>query len=527
MSEATRQLAPSWSDPLAFERRAEGLVARRLGSDDDDEQPYHWVSVAEQAEFSPRYAHAALIDGHGSLFVIGGATSDGLDADHAYLNDIWRSDDGGRHWQRISNAKYPDRFRPRRGHAATMDQLGVVMFVLGGFCGKDCKSRYLNDWWSSNGGDIWHDMDLSSPARWSARHGHAAVMTHGDRLIMLGGHDGNNYLNDVWFIQDPAQAVDKWHVANRDAPWTPRYGHAVVVSSTDDLYLLGGFYANKRAGDVHCFNDVWVSNDQGATWKLVVRHAPWAGRYQHGAVVNSLDELVVVGGIDVELQRHHDTWRSKDGGRSWSLVNEALSWEPRYEHALVVDRNDSLYLIGGMTSGSHRLSDVWRSERTCADNVKCQGQGVICRDGTKDNFEGMPKPICVSVCDRRYFDECDRKEACRVKENKPVCIDPCDSFRCDSGNVCEVMPRGGYLPSDKAKQLESATAFCLSCGGSQTKFACDVLRQCTWSPGEEACLTMCEVLESKKACEDEVKRSGDSRCEWKDKACAEIPEEGE
>lgn len=479
---------------------------------------YNWVVENKGAGFSARYAHAAVLNTKQEIYVIGGATADiSSSGGNGYLNDVWVSPDHGRSWSWVT-PRTP-KFSPRRGHAAVMNANQIVMFVLGGFCGKDC---FMNDWWSSENGDVWTQLGGATP--WSARHGHAVIMTSKENLILIGGHDGSSYLNDVWSMQDPEQAEGTLWVpvhaqgAEDDSIFSPRYGHAVVIDSQDSIIVMGGFYADKKAGKVFCFNDVWFSEDEGRSWSLVVEHAAWKGRYQHtaGHIVTEegLDEVFVVGGLNVDLDRCNDVWRSKDGGLTWGEVTPAAPWSARFEHASVTDRNRSLYVIGGMSTGANKFHDVWRSERTCADDVECPsevGTETVCRDGTTKNFHGLPNPVCVFLCDRKIFDECKTKEACRVKEGKAVCVDPCVEVTCHSGEVCEVYARGTMF---KGGVLDDSKAYCLACDDSRTKFACDKLRQCVWSTGAEACLMRCDVEEDEEKCNN----MGDS-CKWSDGKC--------
>merc|ERR1712039_1121731 len=99
--------------------------------------------------------------------------------------------------------------------------------------------------------------------------------------------------------------------------------------------------------------------------------------------------------------------------------------------------------------------------------------------------------VCVGICDRRIFDDCHPREACRVQHQKAVCIDPCDEKSCDQSEVCEVAPRGEEWQS---VLLEEAEPYCLACGKQKTKFACDKKTQCKWSASDEACLMRCGVL---------------------------------
>merc|ERR1719379_1025361 len=276
------------------------------------------------------------------------------------------------------------------------------------------------------------------------------------------------------------------------------------------MEINGGFLAAKSDGYVECFGDVWRSEDDGATWSLVSDTVPWTGRYQHAMEINGDDEIFILGGIDVNLNRCGDTWRSMDGGQNWQVVTPAAPWAARYEHASVADRNGSLYVIGGMSTSESKFRDVWQSQRTCEDDVNCPGHEPVCRDGMENNFQGLSQPVCVGICDHRIFDECVHKEACHVHMGKATCIDPCHHQECMKGEVCEVAPRGEEFQSEI---LSDAQAYCLACDDSKTKFACDKLKQCTWDPSGETCQMLCKVLKVESDCNEL------SYCKWGDDAC--------
>eukprot|EP00927_Polykrikos_kofoidii_P085919 TRINITY_DN9476_c0_g1_i1.p1 TRINITY_DN9476_c0_g1~~TRINITY_DN9476_c0_g1_i1.p1 ORF type:complete len:570 (+),score=84.02 TRINITY_DN9476_c0_g1_i1:111-1820(+) len=465
---------------------------------------YNWVRIGKSSPFTPRYAHVAVRNILNTMFVIGGAT-----AQNAYLNDVWESVDNGRSWQMVTPRS--DRFSPRRGHVGVVSSNNAVMFILGGFCGKDC---FMNDWWNGENGAVWHFLGY---APWSGRHGHAAAVNSKDTLLLMGGHDGSGYRNDVWFIMDPAQArvFSVWRSATPAAAWHPRYGHTIVVDSNDVIVLMGGFFADKHSGKIKCFNDVWKSADDGRSWTLVVEHALWSGRYGHTSEVNARDEIFVIGGLDADLQRSNDVWRSRDTGVTWISVSPAAPWPGRHEHATVMDRHGTILIVGGVSSGAEIFQDVWTSERSCADDVRCP-IAQTCRDGTMEQFKGAPEPSCVDNCDRRIFDKCDEKEACRVQGQGQVCVDPCITKICDEGYVCEVAPRGKVW---KDKQLDVAEAYCLACDASKTKYACDMLKQCTWSGGDEACQMTCKVNKNQTKC------VGLDYCKWDKKKKECMPKE--
>ncbi|CAJ1396527.1 unnamed protein product [Effrenium voratum] len=465
--------------------------------------PYTWVAQSEKAEFGPVYAHAVLTNFKDQMFLIGGASPQG-----ELSSDVWRSDDKGKSWKQLEPRS--KRFTPRRGHAAVVDPKRVILIVMGGFSGR---AKVDSDCWSSQDGYVWRSL---GSAPWTARHGHAAVMTSNSWIVMLGGHDRHSYLSDVWKIHHASQPMSMTHLraqwvrVTNNAPWTARYGHTTLVDADDVIYLLGGFFAEKETGRVQCFNDVWSSADLGQTWHLVTAHAPWPGRYQHAATITSTGEFFVLGGLSVDLERLPDVWRSQDRGVSWVEVTRASSWAARYEHAALVDANDTIYVLGGIAQGAEAFADVWLSQQTCADHVKCTGATPVCRDGTEENFEGLTRPLCVGICDRRIFDECKPKEDCRVQDDKPTCVDPCDDKECEADQVCEAAPRDEVF---RGEMLKSAEAYCLSCSHAQTKASCGQLRQCAWSTGDEACEMRCSVR-------DESRCKGSDKCRWKDGKCS-------
>lgn len=471
---------------------------------EEEGSPYTWVAVNRQAGFGPRYAHAAVMTADQKIFVIGGASGDLNEG--KYLNDVWVSEDQGKSWSVV--VPRSPRFSPRRGHAVVLDPRGVIFIVLGGFCGKACLA---NDCWTSETGAVWNPL---GDAPWSQRHGHAAVMTSEGWLIMLGGHDGSKYLSDVWKITNPAQAESRgsWLPVTPKAEWMPRYGHAVAMSKEDAIYLLGGFYADKATGHVQCFNDVWISSDHGSTWQVRTKNAPWSGRYQHTAQIDNGGDVFVTGGLSVNLERCGDVWRSTDGGRTWKIVTSTAAWAARYEHAAVVNHNNTMYVLAGISAGSDAFSDVWRSEQTCADSVavQCTGAEPVCMDGTQKNFKGLTAPVCVGICDRRIFDDCSVKEVCVVRNESARCVDPCKHQECKAQEVCEVAPRGEDF---RGEHLSAAKAYCLSCSDAKTKRSCGLLRQCKWSTGDEACLMRCGVLSTEDRC------GGNDKCKWTDGKC--------
>jgi len=89
-----------------------------------------------------------------------------------------------------------------------------------------------------------------------------------NKIWVLGGFDGSNYLNDVWCSADGVN----WTQATANAQWAARYGHTSVVLD-NDIWVLGGPQ-----------NDVWYSAD-GESWTKATDSAGWSARIWHASVV--------------------------------------------------------------------------------------------------------------------------------------------------------------------------------------------------------------------------------------------------
>jgi hypothetical protein len=384
-----------------------------------------WVQVLASANWSRRFAHVTVVQHDGSFVLAGGTEMDyavrshdgSYDyTQHKYLNDIWKSGDNGSSWSLVPTRS--DRWVPRRGHAAAMEPHGQVMFIFGGLCGSGC---YLNDVWSAQRVDVWSSHGR---APWAARHGHVVLPLRSiNGFILLGGHDGKDFMNDVWTIESPTTNLQWEHLGH--AAFQPRYGHAGVEYEGTAL-VLGGLLKNGLT--VACRGDVWKTTDGGRNWLQLDREG-FPPRYQHVAgVVHG--SLWVVGGVDTDLQRLNDVWRStvRDGelGQVWEELRPAAPWPPRYEFSAVV-LGSRLYIFGGMNDRDNRYNDIWMLVRTCADNVHCPG-GTTCKD--VDN-----EAECVDVC----LHACPDDTKCIHDKNfEAQCIDPCESYQCPRDHKCFV-----------------------------------------------------------------------------------------
>jgi len=224
------------------------------------------------------------------------------------------------------------------------------MWLIGGWPGS------MRDVWSSADGANWKQATPEAP--WI----HCDLPTslvYQDKMWMIGGWSGGrkptaSASNKVWCSTDGA----KWECTAPDAPWAARIGAGGVVFD-GKMWLLGGVQ-KYFGGEKYLLNDIWTSTD-GASWRQVTAHAPWAPRAYHAALVFD-GKIWVYGGGNYwpKYLGYNDVWNSSDGIH-WTKVTDHAPWSARIWFSSVVYRN-RIWLLGGWSNNpSRNWNDVWYS----------------------------------------------------------------------------------------------------------------------------------------------------------------------
>ncbi|KKG14163.1 hypothetical protein EO94_15715 [Methanosarcina sp. 2.H.T.1A.3] len=217
--------------------------------------------------------------------------------------------------------------------------------LMGGWDG----TNKLNDVWrSTNKGATWTKV---SNAGWSARAHHSSVVLPDGSIVLMGGSDSTSSRNDTW------QSTDKgitWTLVNASSGWTGRYYHSSVALPDGSIVLMGG------SDDATWRNDTWRSEDKGATWKRMNESAGWTGRIFHSSASLPDGSIILTGGLD-GTARLNDTWLSEDKGATWTLINGSSGWMGRTSHSSVAMPDGSVLLMGGLGIDNTPLHDIWRS----------------------------------------------------------------------------------------------------------------------------------------------------------------------
>ncbi|QCX01213.1 hypothetical protein FGM00_14235 [Aggregatimonas sangjinii] len=289
-------------------------------------------ATISEANFAPRMLHTVTFFNN-RLWLHCGQNETGI------LADVWYSDDGIS-WTGVDDAGV-DRLR---GHTSVAFR--DTLWTLGGRTriGKNTRSRYM---FPTYGHGLFDPGVAPYDAPWERREMHTSAVFL-DKVWVLGGVNAADVpLNDVWSTAD----VKGWDESgeHNPAPWSARFGHTSVVFD-DRLWVIGGF------DGTNYLNDVWYTTD-GATWTEATPNAPFLPRVSHAAVV--YDNKIWLYGGDDPSRVFGDIWYSENG-QDWTRFALGGNYERRVRPTLNAF-NDQMVLIGGWDwdDPEKYYNDIW------------------------------------------------------------------------------------------------------------------------------------------------------------------------
>jgi len=174
------------------------------------------------------------------------------------------------------------------------------------------------------------------------------------------------------------------HVADMPRKWAPRDGAQMVQIASGRILMIGGWSPydpwgplgknGPDGGGDRVTNEVWKSDDLGATWQLLLSHvknpkatgpkARFKPRHTFGLVENG-GHAVLMGTdpLDEVLDYQGDVWRESDDGATWTRVTTSAPTTERI-YFLSASYQGAIYVMGGQSSPqdpSTARNDVWRS----------------------------------------------------------------------------------------------------------------------------------------------------------------------
>jgi hypothetical protein len=187
---------------------------------------------------------------------------------------------------------------------------------------------------------------------------------------------------DVWAQQrwgtPVSPTLDKWsrerlsEMPYSPDEWYPRDGTQMVQLDSGRILMIGGWSPYDPWGGDRVTNEVWASDDLGATWSLLLPHDPSPPTSGKGArfppghtigVTTYRGHAIVLGTDCLRPPLLGDVWQESDEGQTWTRVSTSA---PTAGRCLFMTGNlgDDLYVMGGQANlydESTAIADVWRS----------------------------------------------------------------------------------------------------------------------------------------------------------------------
>eukprot|EP00933_Yihiella_yeosuensis_P050331 TRINITY_DN48124_c0_g1_i1.p1 TRINITY_DN48124_c0_g1~~TRINITY_DN48124_c0_g1_i1.p1 ORF type:complete len:551 (+),score=88.61 TRINITY_DN48124_c0_g1_i1:48-1700(+) len=304
-----------------------------------------WTRLTDLAPFGPRHGHSLLCyRNSGELFLFGGDSGGVGDLSSLPLRDVWSSKDGKNWVMQTKSAPWV----ARKFFAALVDAEGRL-YIAGGLSGHGTGG--LNDMWrSEDGGRTWEALSLG--ASWNARHSFPIVSLPEGSMYILGGTDGMA-LHDVWVSSDYGKSWTKVRFTHRRessfdkfeyrAPWLPRASAAAITDSNGITKIIGG-QTDEEGPEGYFSREVWElpppegppsewwlkksnsdllnSRQKPLEWSLN-SEPPWTARSGHQALVDpDGDAVYILGGKDRKGFKA-DMWNDKMSLDLYNLVSRA------------------------------------------------------------------------------------------------------------------------------------------------------------------------------------------------------------
>ncbi|MEW5760666.1 MAG: kelch repeat-containing protein, partial [Candidatus Thermoplasmatota archaeon] len=247
-------------------------------------------------------------------------------------------------WTQKSSSNTPS---PRAEHAMTTIYNEDKIVLFGGYDG----SAYKDDTWVYDLSDQqWYLKSLINKP--SARAGYAmASVYNDDKILLFGGYDGSAYKGDTWFYD---LSDEEWTQESPSNKPFPRAGHAMASVYNDDKVVLFGGYDG-----INRLDDTWVYDLSDKQWTKKDIDAKPSARSAHAmATIYNDDKIVLFGGYDGSACRG-GTWVYDLSDDQWEEKSPSNEPSPRRKHAMATIYNDDkVVLFGGKGSVSHN-DDTW------------------------------------------------------------------------------------------------------------------------------------------------------------------------
>jgi plastocyanin/N-acetylneuraminic acid mutarotase len=249
-----------------------------------------------------------------------------------------RPSQSGGAWQQINTPSSPGN---RGGYSLVV--IDNVAYLFGGYT----AAGFQNDLWQFDSlTGIWTQVIPSTKENPSGRADYAAAGMAG-KLVIQGGTDGTNNLDDLW-IFDPVTQM--WTQKTPPGPAPPPLQLHKAVVSNNQMYLVGGIAIDGQPSD-----QLWAYDPTANSWAEKAAYpGPSGGAY--GAAVFAPGSNIMVGGTTGD-----DYYVYNPGTNSWE-AKTATNF-PNRESPGTVQVGATGYIFGGQDTATAELStESWEAD---------------------------------------------------------------------------------------------------------------------------------------------------------------------
>lgn len=294
-----------------------------------------WTNMNPSLHPPARSQHAMAYDSKSDRIILFGGDKNGH---HSFLGDTWAYDYNTNTWTNMSPKISPS---ARDRHAMVYDSRSDRIILFGGYNGND----YLNDTWSYNyNTNTWTNMTQFFPGK-LANHG-MAYDSESDGIIVFGGGANQtwsyDYSNNTWTEMKP-----------KKAPYFPSSYVLAYDSESDRIIAFDGF-----PKIIH----TWIYDYNTNTWTNVSPSFFPGPLLQGYAMVydSQSDRVVLFGGVRELPSIINETWQYDYNTNTWKNVSSDVRPPERASHAMAYDsKSDHVILFGGSHAPFVNLDDTW------------------------------------------------------------------------------------------------------------------------------------------------------------------------
>ncbi|EZG78491.1 serine/threonine-protein phosphatase, partial [Gregarina niphandrodes] len=300
------------------------------------------ASISQHDLPAPRFGHSTTLIGPNSVILFGGAVGD--TGHYQITNECYHYNLTDKTWSKLE-AENPPRARAAHG-AARVDTMQMVIY--GGATGGGTLSTeelYLLDCRKFPKTISWMTVPISGPTP-GRRYGHS-MNYYKPNLIVFGGNNGQQSLNDIWYM-DVVQSPFLWnqvHIPPGDKKPPERVYHSADVCrdgpANGMLVIFGGRTTNNEP-----MKDVWgLRQHRDLSWDWVAAPVKKGSlpeaRFQHSAVFIGT-KMFVVGGREQDVSKMLSTAMYDTETCEW----KSLPGVERFRHASWA-AGTQIYTFGG------------------------------------------------------------------------------------------------------------------------------------------------------------------------------------